>query len=132
MAVTAIVVSVNKQDYHYDNGVYYQESTNDSGETGYVAVPAPIGAKVPSLPEGYTPVTVGSNQYYYYGGVFYIKDTDGKFVVVQGPVGAVVPNLPDGSKEQYFDDVLYYAYNGIYFQPKSANGTTQYEVVDHP
>ena len=132
MAVTAIVISVNNKNYQYDNGVYYEESTNDSGEKGYVAIPAPIGAKVPSLPEGNTPVTVGSKTYYYYGGTFYLKDTDGKYVVVQGPVGAVVANLPDGSEEQNVNDVTYYLYGGIYFQPKSVNGQTQYAVVDHP
>jgi hypothetical protein len=132
MAVTAIVVSVNNRNYHYDNGVYYQESTNDQGEKGYVAIPAPIGAKVPSLPEGYETAKAGSNTYYYYGGVFYTKDTDGKYVVVQGPVGAVVANLPDGAKEEYHNDILYYNYNGIYFQPKSVNGDTQFQVVAHP
>ena len=132
MAVTAIVVSVNNRNYHYDNGVYYEESTSDSGQKGYVAVPAPIGAKVPSLPEGYETVTAGSHQYYYYGGVFYTKDTDGKYVVVQGPVGAVVANLPDGAKEETYNDVQYYNYGGIYFQPKSVNGDTQYQVVQHP
>lgn len=132
MAVTAIVVSVNNQDYHYDNGVYYKESTDDQGQKGYVAVTAPIGAKVPSLPDGYETVTAGSGQNYYYGGVFYTKDTDGKYVVVQGPVGAIVHNLPDGAKEEYYTDVLYYNYGGIYFQPKSVNGDTQFQVVAHP
>ena len=132
LTVTAIVVSVNNQDYHYDNGVYYQETTNDSGEKGYVAVTAPIGAKVPSLPDGNEKTTVSGKDYWYYGGVFYVKDSDGKYVVVQGPVGAVVQNLPDGAKEEYHSDVLYYAYGGIYFQPKSVNGQTQYEVVAHP
>ena len=122
----------NNRNYHYDTGVYYEESTNDSGQKGYVAVPAPIGAKVPSLPEGNTAIKVGTNQYWYYGGTFYLKDTDGKYVVVQGPVGAVVAYLPDGSKEQYFNNVLYYVYGGIYFQPKSVNGQTQYAVVEHP
>jgi len=132
LAVTAIVVSVSGNNYHYDNGVYYQESTNDSGEKGYVAVPAPIGAKVPSLPDGYETAKAGSTAYYYYGGVFYTKDTDGKYVVVQGPVGAVVANLPDGAKEEYYSDVLYYNYNGIYFQPKSVSGDTRFQVVAHP
>ena len=63
LAVTAIVVSINNRNYHYDNGVYYQESTDDKGQTGYVAVTAPIGAKVPSLPEGYETVTAGSHQH---------------------------------------------------------------------
>jgi hypothetical protein len=38
----------------------------------------------------------------------------------------------DGAKEEYYNDVLYYNYNGIYFQPKSVNGDTQFQVVQHP
>jgi len=132
MAVTAIVVTVASKPYHYDNGVYYEESKDDSGKSGYVAIPAPIGAKIPSLPDGYSTVKVKSTNYYFYGGTFYQKDTDGKYVVVPGPVGAVVPYLPDGSKEKDVDDVVYYDYGGIYFQPKSVNGDTQYIVVQHP
>ena len=97
-----------------------------------MAIPAPIGAKIPSLPDGYSTVVVKSTNYYFYGGTFYQKDTDGKYVVVPGPVGAVVPYLPDGSKEKDVDDVVYYDYGGIYFQPKSVNGDTQYIVVQHP
>ena len=132
MAVTAIVVSANNHQYHYDNGVYYEESTSDSGQQGYVAIPAPIGAKVPSLPEGYDTVKVSQKDYYYYAGTFYLRDTDAKYVVVQGPVGAVVSYLPDGAKEENVNGITYYNYAGVYMQPKSVNGETQYAVVEHP
>ena len=65
LAVTAIVVSAAEKDYYYDQGVYYQKSTKSDGTSGYVAVPAPIGAKVPTLPPGNTPVTVAGGQTFY-------------------------------------------------------------------
>ena len=133
LAVTAIVVNANDgKDYHYDNGVYYEKSTDDSGQSGYVAVAAPIGAKIPSLPDGYETAKTGDKDYYYYGGAFYEQGSDGQYVVVPGPVGAVVSSLPDGAKEKSVSDILYYNYAGIYFQPKSVNGQTKFQVVEHP
>ena len=132
MAVTAIVVSASdNHQYHYDNGTYYKESDQD-GQSGYVVVPAPIGAKVPSLPEGYDPIDLDNKTYYYYAGAFYLKDTDGKYVVVQAPVGAVISYMPDGYDTKYVNDVLYYVYDNIYYQPKSVGGEMSYEVVAHP
>ena len=46
MTTTAIVVSLNNRQYHYDQGVYYVPADN-----GYEAVSAPIGAKIPDLPD---------------------------------------------------------------------------------
>ena len=41
LATTAIIVSVNNQQYHYDQGVYYM-----AGNGGYTVVSAPVGATV--------------------------------------------------------------------------------------
>ncbi|HRI61397.1 MAG TPA: DUF6515 family protein, partial [Saprospiraceae bacterium] len=41
MAATAIIVSVNNQQYHYDQGVYYVASNG-----GYTVVQAPVGATI--------------------------------------------------------------------------------------
>lgn len=135
LAVTAIVVSVADSDeqYYYDEGTYYKESTNEQGEKGYTAVAAPIGATVPTVPEGCVEVPVGDNDYYFYAGVFYYPDEAGEnYTVVQPPVGAVIPYLPDGYKKEYHGDILYYEYGGIYYQPKSVSGEVSYEVVGHP
>ena len=135
MAVTAVVVTVvnnnnQKQQYQYNNGTYYQESTQN-GQTGYVEVAAPIGAKVPTLPDDNTPITVGSATYYYYASTFYTPD--GKdYVVVQPPVGAIVPYAPDGSEKKTVSGIEYSVYAGIYYQAKSDNGNVVYEVVEHP
>ena len=55
LAVTAIVVNANNQQYHYDQGVYYVKV-----DEGYKVVPAPAGAKVTALPENSVQVTVNS------------------------------------------------------------------------
>ncbi len=61
MYVTAVMISVSNQNYYYNQGVYYTQSTS-----GYVVVPAPVGASVTVLPSDYTLVVVGSSTYYYY------------------------------------------------------------------
>ncbi len=135
LAVTAIVVTVSNASTsktYYDNGTYYQEKAQD-GKSGYVAVPAPIGAKVPKLPDGNTQMTLNDTDYYYYAGAFYLEDTDGEhYVVVQAPVGAVVPYLPDGNKSKTVNDIKYYVYDNIYYQAKSDDGKIVYEVVQNP
>ncbi len=136
IAVTAIVVSVvnknnEKEQYKYDDGTYYKESTQD-GQKGYVAVPAPIGARVPILPDDNTEINGDDgSKYYYYASTFYIQDGD-EYVVVQPPVGATVPYVPDDAQKKKVNDVEYYVYNGIYYQAKSSNGDVVYEVVEHP
>ena len=135
MAVTAVVVHVasSNEKVYYDDGTYYKETTSDQGEKGYTVVQAPIGARVPTLPEGSAEVDVAGKNYYYHAGVFYFPDTDGEhYVVVQPPTGAVIPYLPDGYKKEYHGDILYYVYGDIYYQPKSVNGEVSYEVVGHP
>ena len=135
VAVTAIVVTVvnnnnEEEEYKYDDGTYYKETTQD-GQTGYVAVPAPIGAKVPTLPSDNTEITVGSTTYYYYASTFYTQ-SGSDYVVVQPPPGATVPYVPDGYEKKEINGVQYYVYNNIYYLPKSDNGDIVYEVVEHP
>lgn len=135
VAVTAIVVSVvnknnQKETYKYDDGTYYKESSQN-GQKGYVAVPAPIGAKVPTLPSDNTQMTVNNTSYYYYASTFYTQ-SGSDYVVVQAPLGAVVPYVPDGYVKKEINGVQYYLDNNIYYLPKSENGDIVYEVVEHP
>jgi hypothetical protein len=90
LATTAVIVSINDRNYHYDQGVYYQETSG-----GYKAVSAPIGAKIPDLPDDTQTVIVGGVSYYYYMGVFYNQGSDG-YSVIQAPTGAMVSYLPEG------------------------------------
>lgn len=60
VALTAIVITVvnnnnEKEEYKFDDGTYYQETKQDA-KTGYIAVTAPIGAKVPTLPSDNTSI----------------------------------------------------------------------------
>ena len=57
LTTAAIVVSINNRQYHYDEGVYYEESSG-----GYKAVSAPIGAKIPELPDDTQTIVVGTSR----------------------------------------------------------------------
>ncbi len=61
---TQVVVGPDR--YYYDQGVFY------TGTTGhYVAVEAPVGAVVYSVPTGYERVAIDGNDYYRYRDVYY-------------------------------------------------------------
>jgi hypothetical protein len=125
LAATAIILSVEDQQYAYDRGVYYQRR-ND----GYVVVAPPIGAHINTLPDGYATVTLGDNStFYYFAGTFYI-DNGTDFEVVDAPAGAVVYNLPQGCTTVNAGDITYFQYNNTLFQPIVINGTNAYEVVE--
>ena len=110
--------------YHYDSGVYYVEESN-----GYKVVPAPVGALVSSLPDGYVRLAVSGTTYYYYGGAFYISSS-GKYKVVTAPAGAVVTHLPEGTEEVTLNGQKYVTYNGTYYEPISQDGKDAYIVVE--
>ena len=123
LTTAAIVISVEDNQYNYDDGVYY---VKDSG--GYKVVPAPLGATISELPKGYVTINVSGVDYYYYGGTYYTKDTS-KYKVVNAPVGAIVTHLPEGSEEKTIDGQKYMIYNNVYYQPISKDGQDSYVVV---
>ena len=55
---TYVQLVVNGANYYYSEGVFYQYSTD-----GYVIVKSPVGAVVPALPSGYTPVNINGKNY---------------------------------------------------------------------
>ena len=126
LATTAAIISFQERQYYYDQGVYYAPAVSGGG---YAVVPAPVGAVVYSLPSGYTTVSVGGYNYYYYGGVFYIDNGNGSFEVVAPPSGAIVYELPAGAQEVIISGRQYVVYNGTYYMPFSNNGQYGYEVV---
>jgi len=99
----------------------------------YVFAPAwqapPAGALVPSLPQGNTPIQVGDDTYYYFGGVFFLPGQNG-YQVVQAPAGAIVYNLPEGCAQIKAGDLTYLQYNGDYYLPVQVDGRPAYEVVN--
>jgi len=125
LTVTAIVITVENQQYHYDQGVYYQKS-----DSGYKAVPAPNGAKVDTLPPNTQTVVVNeTTNNYYYGGTFYEKSDSG-YTVVPPTAGTVVENLPEGGEEVKIGDVTYVKLGEVYYQPIQKDGKNMYEVVN--
>ena len=72
----------------------------------------------------YTEVVVGSDRYYYDGGVFY-RGNPGNYVVVQAPVGAVVYSVPSGYERVEIEGVSYVRYGNVYYRPAGRG----YEVV---
>jgi hypothetical protein len=124
LAITAIIVSVDNEEYHYDEGTWYQEE--DKG--GYTVVEAPVGGTVTKIPSNSQPVTVNNTTNYYYGGTFYEKDGQ-KYKVVPPPAGAVVDGLPEGAEEVKIGDQTYVKYGDVYYQPVKVDGKDKYEVV---
>ena len=125
IAVTAMIVTVANQQYHYDQGVYYV-----AGNGGYTVVSAPVGATITTLPPGSQTVVINeTTNNYYYGGTYYEKKPEG-YTVVPPTAGAVVENLPEGGKEVKVGEVTYVQVGETYYQPIVQDGKNVYEVVD--
>lgn len=124
LAVTAIVISVDNQDYHYDEGVFYVQD-----DDGYVVVEAPQGATVKVIPKNSEVVEVSPTiNNYYYGGTFY-EQKDGTYTVVPPPAGSVVSNLPEGAEEVKVGDQTFVKYGDTYYMPVEVDGKNMYEIV---
>jgi len=118
------MISLENRQYGYYDGVFYEPYNN-----GYQVVPPPMGAYVPSIPDGFQQVMVGDQTYFYFGGAFFIQN-GGNYQVVAAPAGAVIYNLPEGATTQQVDSYNYLVYNGIYYLPIQINGQPAYEVVE--
>jgi hypothetical protein len=122
LAVTAIVVAVNNQQYQYDDGVWYQDSNG-----GHTVVQAPVGGSVTNIPNSAETVVVNNTTNYYYGGAYYEK-SGSEYKVVPPPAGAVVENLPQGGEEVKIGDQTYVKVGETYYQPVEVDGKAKYEV----
>jgi hypothetical protein len=124
LATTAIIVSIENQQYYYDQGVYYIAS-----DGGYTVIQAPIGATITTLPPATQTVVVNeTTNNYYYGGTYYEK-SDGGYTVVPPTAGTIVENLPEGGEEVKIGDVTYVKFGETYYQPIQKDGKDVYEVV---
>jgi Family of unknown function (DUF6515) len=110
--------------YYYADGLYYQPY-----QGGYQEVYPPVGAALPSPPDGAIAIPANGYTYYYAAGGFYVQQPDGRFVSVQPPIGIIVPELPPGAVQVSLRGMLAYQFNGIYYQPVFVNGVTQYQIV---
>lgn len=119
------MISIENEKYHYDQGVFYQESNG-----GYTVVEAPSGATVKTIPGDSEQVIINeTTNNYYYGGTYYEKSEDG-YTVVPPTSGSVVTNLPDGAEEVKVGDQTYVKYGETYYQPVQVEGKNKYEVAD--
>lgn len=124
MAATAIIISIENQQYHYDQGVYYVASNG-----GYTVVQAPVGATITTLPPNTQTVVVNETvNNYYYGGTYYEKSDKG-YTVVPPTAGTIVENLPEGAKEEKVGDQIFMKLGEVYYQPIKKDGKDMYEVV---
>ncbi|WP_439488227.1 DUF6515 family protein [Algoriphagus sp.] len=124
LATTAIIVSVENQQYHYDQGVFYEES-----DGGYVVVEAPQGATVKVIPSDAQTVEVSPTvNNYYYGGTYYQME-NGEYTVVPPPAGAIVDKLPEGAEEVKVGDQTYVKYGDTYYLPVQVDGENAYEIA---
>ena len=125
MATTAIIISIENQQYHYDQGVYYVSSSG-----GYTVVQAPVGATVETIPKEAEVVEVNeTTNNYYYGGAYYEKSDEG-YTVVPATAGTIVPHLPEGGEEVKVGDQTYVKFGETYYQPIQLDGEDMYEIVE--
>lgn len=140
--------------FYYYNGIFY--SPYDNG--GYQVVTPPLGAAVPSLPEGATPIKIDGIQYYEASGVYYKVTVDDKgktMYVVAGrdgvlntddsatdpnadvampKVGDIINQLPDDCHKVILNGKHYLVSpTGIYYEKiKDPNGNTAYRIISLP
>ena len=125
LATTAIIVSIENAQYHYDQGVWYQPYNG-----GYQVVNAPVGGTITTLPPNTQTVVVNETvNNYYYGGTFYEKNEKG-YTVVPPTAGTIVPHLPEGGKEVKIGEQTYVQFGEIYYQPIQVDGKNMYEIVE--
>jgi hypothetical protein len=139
--------------YYYYGGVFY--SPYDGG--GYQVTTPPIGAAVPTLPDGAKSIMIDGQQFYEMNGVYFktvVNDQGKKVFVVAGrdgvlntsdsavtpdqsaapQVGDIVNELPDNCRKVSLNGKKYYVSpNGIYYQPYvDDNGNTGYRIASVP
>lgn len=140
--------------YYYYGGVFY--TPYDGG--GYQVTTPPLGASVPSLPEGSRSIVINGQQFYELNGVYFkavtndqgkaiyevagrdgVLNTDGSNAAPQvdtstPQVGDIVNELPDNCRKVTLNGKKFFVSpNGIYYQPfTDANGDTGYRIASVP
>jgi len=140
--------------YYYYGGIFY--TPYDNG--GYQVTTPPIGAAIPTLPEGARPIKIDGVQYYEADGVYYKVQTDDKgktIYVVAGrdgvlntgdevtdpnasvampKVGDIVNQLPEDCRKVILNGKKYYVSpDGIYYEKiTDPNGNPAYRISSLP
>jgi len=92
---------------------------------------AAIGTTVASLPIGYKSGYLGSHQYYYREGVFYVAAASG-YEVIAPPLGATVSTIPGRAELVTVDKQQYFDLDGVYYQAFYSDNGLVYKVVEDP
>ena len=75
-------ILVKEKPYYFHAGVFYGHHPS-----GYVVIPAPLGARVRVLPFGHTTMMVDGIRFFYYYGAYYRWEPDSEvYYVVSPPV----------------------------------------------
>lgn len=139
--------------FYYYGGTFYRPY--DGG--GYEVTAPPVGAAVPSLPDGARSIVIDGQQFYELNGVYYktvvndqgknvyvvagrdgVLNTDGSAVGnddTEAPkVGDIVNELPDGCHKVSLNGKKYYVSpNDIYYQAyNDGNGNVGYRIASIP
>lgn len=123
--VNAALVTVGDTTYSYDRGIFFLAAGKQ-----YIALIAPVGAVVDTLPEGSDPIIRASSTYYYYFGTFFASTKDGKYQVIKPPAGLLVGYLPDGYQQVEVNGQTFYKFGDVYFKPFLAAGAAVFTTAD--
>jgi len=94
-ALGIVALSIAGAEFLYTAGMFYR-----STPAGYVVVPAPMGAVVPTLPPGYTVVYMRGMPYYYYGNAYYAAAPNGYVVTAPPAIAAPIAAAPSAAPVQ--------------------------------
>ncbi len=121
----AIIVTHRATKYQYHAGVFYRFNG-----AGYVVVAPPVGVRISVLPVGHRRVYAGPRAYFYFGGVFYVRNEgSAEYEVVNPPEGAIVHTLPKEAESIAIEGKIYYAYNNTIYQRVEMEGGEAFEVM---
>ena len=79
LSADCVTVLFGEQEFYYNQGSFYVQENS-----GYLAVPPPVGLVVPVIPQHARQIHVNGQIYYRYKGIFYIQVAQGYQVV--GPL----------------------------------------------
>ena len=112
-----IGVGDRHDDRHYDDHHFYR--WHDHPHYGY---------RMHFLPDGYFTIWAGGERYFYYDGLYYIREGD-EYVIVQPPIGVYVSAIPPDFQPVSINGRIYYTDGGVYYLLTEHHG---YKVVEPP
>lgn len=87
---------------------------------------------VVTTPKIYKLIYVAGKPYYYWQGIYYVKnEKSDNYTVVTSPIGAVIMELPEGAKQLILDNKVYYQYNNTIYKETIIENKIAYEVVSY-